>query len=266
MSAYKAVAVLGLAGLTGLVGLTGLAGLTGLLAAGWCRAESRGPQPRGSQPRRPQQRLASQAQAQAQTKAQTHAQTKDRVVPGNIGNQAPDRIEADRTEVDRIEADRAEADRTEADAARAMQQMRRRGHRESPHMRMTPVWEAAPKDLERADRIVATLGKEIEPYKDYRVALADGYRILQPNRPQPEYHFNNYWNGYLETFTFDPEWPTSLLYKKTRDGYELIGAMYTAPKSATLDQLNERVPLGVTRWHAHTNVCMPRSRQNAQAD
>ncbi len=70
-------------------------------------------------------------------------------------------------------------------------------------MRLTPVWEAAPQDLERADRIVATLGKAIEPYKDYRVALADGYRILQPNRPQPEYHFNNYWNGYLETFTFD---------------------------------------------------------------
>ncbi len=42
--------------------------------------------------------------------------------------------------------------------------------------------------------------------------------------------------------------------------------MYTAPKSATLDQLNERVPLSVTRWHAHTNVCMPKSRQNAQVD
>ena len=96
--------------------------------------------------------------------------------------------------------------------------------------------------------------------------MAEGYRIFAPNVPQPLYHFTNYWNGFLEGFTFDPARPTSLLYKKTKDGYELVGAMYTAPRTATLDELNERVPLGIARWHQHTNLCIPKGRQAAQAD
>ena len=32
---------------------------------------------------------------------------------------------------------------------------------------------------------------------------------------------------------------------KTATGYELVGAMYTMPKLATEDQLNERVPLSI---------------------
>ena len=46
----------------------------------------------------------------------------------------------------------------------------------------------------------------------------------------------------MEAFTFDPARPTSLLYKKTATGYELVGALYTMPKRATEDQLNERGP------------------------
>ena len=33
--------------------------------------------------------------------------------------------------------------------------------------------------------------------------------------------------------------------------------MYTAPKSFSNDQLNERVPLSVARWHEHVNICLP---------
>jgi hypothetical protein len=80
------------------------------------------------------------------------------------------------------------------------------------------------------------------------------------------YHFTNYWNGFLEAITFDPARPTSLLYVKTKDGYELIGAMYTAPKTDTLEQLNERVPLSVASWHAHTNLCLPKAAAMANAD
>lgn len=154
-------------------------------------------------------------------------------------------------------------DRNESDAMRAMQHGQ---HMDSAHMRMTPSQKASPQDMERAGQIAGTLRQAIEKYKDYRVALADGYRIFLPNLPQPMYHFTNYWNGFLEAFTFDPTRPTSLLYAKTKTGYELIGAMYTAPKTATLEQLNERVPLGVARWHAHTNLCMPKQGQNAHAD
>lgn len=127
------------------------------------------------------------------------------------------------------------------------------------HMRMTQLRAANVQDRERADQLLAVLREVIEPYKDYRVALADGYRIFLPQMPQHEYHFNNYWNGFVESFTFDPARPTSLLYKKTHDGgWELTGAMYTAPKTATLKQLDERVPLSVARWHEHLNLCMPR--------
>src|SRR5881628_218742 len=72
-------------------------------------------------------------------------------------------------------------------------------------------------------------------------ALNDCYKIFLPNLPQPEYHFTNYWNGFLEGFSFDPGRPTSLLYRKTATGYELVGAMYTMPKRVAEDQLDARV-------------------------
>jgi hypothetical protein len=147
-----------------------------------------------------------------------------------------------------------------------MQSMTHHHHMDSAHMSMTPVRPATDEDQRRADEISATLGKAIERYRDYRVALADGFHIFAPNLPQAQYHFTNYWNGYLEGFTFDPARPTSLLYRKTKDGYELIGAMYTAPKSASLEELNERIPLGVARWHQHTNLCMPKRGAGEHAD
>ena len=106
----------------------------------------------------------------------------------------------------------------------------------------------------------------IEKYRDYHVALNEGYKIFMPNVPQQEYHFTNYANGFLEAFTFDPSRPTSLLYRKTATGYELVGAMYTMPKRATEEQLNERVPLSVATWHLHTNLCMPPKGNRRHAD
>ncbi|MGH9774435.1 MAG: hypothetical protein ACRD50_05745 [Candidatus Acidiferrales bacterium] len=126
-----------------------------------------------------------------------------------------------------------------------------------PHMKMTDLRPANPVDQERAGKMVETLRASIDKYKDYRVALADGFQIFLPKLPQPHYHFTNYRYAYEAQFTFNPEHPTSLLYKKTADGYELEGAMYTAPRRFTEDQLNERVPLSVARWHEHVNFCTP---------
>ena len=127
----------------------------------------------------------------------------------------------------------------------------------SLHMHMTAMRPPTPADTARASEIVTQLRSGIEKFKDYHVALNDGYKIFLPNVPQPEYHFTKYANGFLEAFTFDPARPTSLLYKKTSDGYELVGAMYTMPKRASEEQLNARVPLSVAMWHLHTNLCMP---------
>ncbi len=134
------------------------------------------------------------------------------------------------------------------------------------HLHMTAMRPQTPEDTQRANEIVAQLRTGIEKYKDYHVALSEGYKIFLPNLPQPEYHFTNYWNGFLEAFTFDPARPTSLLYRKTSTGYELVGAMYTMPKRATEDQLNARVPLSVAMWHLHTNLCMPQKGQFRNAD
>ena len=134
------------------------------------------------------------------------------------------------------------------------------------HMYMTAPRPQTQGDVLRANEIVAQLRSGIEKYKDYHVALDDGFKIFMPDIPQPEYHFTSYKNGFLGALNFDPSRPTSLLYKKTSGGYELVGAMYTMPKRATEEQLNARVPLSIASWHLHTNLCLPPREQIRSAD
>ncbi len=123
------------------------------------------------------------------------------------------------------------------------------------HMFMTDLRPASAADQKRAAEVLAELRPAIEKYKDYRVALADGFKIFLPNVPQKQYHFTNYAYAMEAAFEFNPAHPTSLLYRKTNDGYELVGAMYTARRNATEQDLNARVPLSVARWHKHVNFC-----------
>jgi hypothetical protein len=143
----------------------------------------------------------------------------------------------------------------EAGAVRDMACGRHEVH--SLHMHMTAPRPEAPGDVQRANEIVTQLRSGIEKYRDYHVALDEGFKIFMPEIPQPEYHFTSYKNGFLGAFNFDPSRPTSLLYKKISGGYELVGAMYIMPKRATEDQLNARVPLSIASWHLHTNLCLP---------
>src|SRR5579862_7421911 len=156
---------------------------------------------------------------------------------------------------------------TENGAMDAMSHMHH--HQMGPHMYMTKLrTPATPAEWAKADEIVKELREAIEQdqYKNYQVALSDGFRIFMPNLPQAEYHFTNYYNGFLESFSFDPSRPTSLLYKKNKAGYDLIGAMYTMPKRVTEDQLNERIPLSIAQWHLHTKLCAPPKGERATAD
>jgi hypothetical protein len=139
-------------------------------------------------------------------------------------------------------------------------------HGSTPHMTMTAMREQTPADLQKANEIVAELKNGIEKYRDYHIALNDGFKIFMSNVPQPEYHFTNYGNGFLAAMKFDPSRPTSLLYKKIGNGYELVGAMYTMPKRATPDQLDQRVPLSIAMWHLHTNLCLPARAELKTAD
>jgi hypothetical protein len=124
-----------------------------------------------------------------------------------------------------------------------------------PHMRWTALQPPNAGDAQRAEQIVHALQQALAKYKDYRVAMDDGYVPLHPERKQPHYHFANKQHRLMARLHFDPAEPTALLYKKTENGYELEGAMYTAPKGTSETQLNERVPLSVAQWHAHINLC-----------
>ena len=188
-------------------------------------------------------------------------------VPTQDAQQSPSSQAQESQGMDHSKMAGMDMDDAKASEAHAVHDMTS-GHMDahSLHMHMTAMRPQTPADTARASEIVTQLRSGIEKYKDYRVALNDGYKIFLPKVPQPEYHFTKYENGFLEAFTFEPARPTSLLYKKTSDGYELVGAMYTMPKRASEEQLNARVPLSVAMWHLHTNLCMPPRDQRGTAD
>ncbi|HET7566068.1 MAG TPA: hypothetical protein VFJ96_13790 [Gemmatimonadaceae bacterium] len=152
-----------------------------------------------------------------------------------------------------------------ADPAASSATMSMSGHlMETAHMRMTPRRPENAADDARADSIAAELRSAIAKYTDVQVALRDGYRPFLPNVPQHIYHFTNAHHAIAAQFRFDPAAPTSLLYEKHGDSYTLVGAMYTAPRTASLDALNARVPLSVGQWHEHVNLCVPRRGDRAR--
>jgi hypothetical protein len=151
------------------------------------------------------------------------------------------------------------------DMGDATESMSHRHHHEmGPHMLMSTLRPAQPGDQEKAQAIVDQVRPALERYKDYKAALADGYKIFLPNVPQSMYHFTNWANAAGEAFRFDAARPTSLLYEKHGDDYRLIGAMYTAPLRFTEEQLNQRVPLSVAQWHQHVNLCRPPKGQERE--
>lgn len=134
------------------------------------------------------------------------------------------------------------------------------------HMQMTPMRPATHEDTVRALTVVTELRHAIEKYKDVSVAEGDGFKMFLPNvKNQRVFHFTNYRNAFKERFRFNPEEPTSLLYKRDAEGrMVLVGAMYTMPKGASLEQLDARLPLSIAQWHKHVNWCLPKRGDNAR--
>jgi hypothetical protein len=128
-----------------------------------------------------------------------------------------------------------------------------------PHMTMTSMRAATPADTERAQQIIETMRTQLARYQDYKLAEADGYLPYMETVPQDVFHFSSKQQTQAEDLgDVDLNHPGSLLYeKKTFGGYKLVGAMYSAPPNYTPDQLDKIIPLGLTRWHAHTNICLP---------
>ena len=127
------------------------------------------------------------------------------------------------------------------------------------HMRMTDSRAATPEDTHRGEAIVKTMREKLAKYQDYRVALADGYLPYMETVPQDVYHFSSRAASAAEyAGNFDLEHPGSLLYEKqTLGGYKMVGAMYSAPPTDDPAQLDKLIPLSLSHWHAHTNICLP---------
>jgi hypothetical protein len=128
------------------------------------------------------------------------------------------------------------------------------------HMELTPMRSPSHADSARAAAVAAELKQAIAKYQDTAAAVADGYKMFLPNvKTQHVFHFTNYRRALGEAFRFDAGKPTSILYERGPNGaLRLVGAMYTMPKNAKLDRLNDRVPLSIARWHKHVNWCVPK--------
>jgi Ni/Co efflux regulator RcnB len=128
-----------------------------------------------------------------------------------------------------------------------------------PHLTVTPRWAEQPGDRERADSLVTVARRALERFRDVSAAEAAGYHRFAPGARRPRvYHYVNRAAGLMARFRFDPARPTALLYRPDGSGgLELLGAMYTMPDGASLEQLNRRIPLSVGQWHQHTNICVP---------
>jgi hypothetical protein len=129
----------------------------------------------------------------------------------------------------------------------------------SDHMTMTESRPMTPADTQRGEQIIATMRAKLAKYQDYKAAIADGYVPYMESVPQDVYHFSNRQATAAEYMgDFDLARPGSLLYeKKTFGGYKFVGAMYDAPAGDTPEQLDALIPLSLSHWHAHTNICLP---------
>jgi hypothetical protein len=134
------------------------------------------------------------------------------------------------------------------------------------HMELSPLRVPTHADSVRASQVAADLKRAIAKYADTAAAVADGYRMFLPNvKTQHVFHFTNNRRAFGEAFRFDPTKPTSILYTRGADGkLHLTGAMYTMPRTAKLDRLNDRVPLSIGRWHKHVNWCLPKKGDAAR--
>jgi hypothetical protein len=134
------------------------------------------------------------------------------------------------------------------------------------HMQMSLKATAQHGDAERATQIVAAARHVIARYADVNSALQDGYKPFFPSgKIGEEVHYTNYRYAQLERQKVDYDRPGSILYKRTANGMQAVGVMYTAQQDATAQQLDAVAPLSVATWHRHVDFCgWPRSASITQ--
>ncbi len=124
------------------------------------------------------------------------------------------------------------------------------------HMQMSLKGKPQAGDKQCAERIVAAARSVVAHYSDVNTALRDGYKPFHPTgKMGEEVHYTNYRYNRLEQRHTDYDHPGSILYKRTPEGMQAVGVMYTAPQDSTPEQLNAVAPLSIATWHRHVDFC-----------
>jgi hypothetical protein len=124
------------------------------------------------------------------------------------------------------------------------------------HMQMSLKGKPQSGDEQRARRIVAAAGSVVAHYSDVNTALRDGYKPFHPTgKLGEEVHYTSYRYNRLEQRQVNYDHPGSILYKRTPEGMQAVGVMYTAPQDSTPEHLNTVAPLSIATWHRHVDFC-----------
>jgi hypothetical protein len=125
-----------------------------------------------------------------------------------------------------------------------------------PHLQISVRTAAQPGDAAQADAVLDAARAVMAQYRDVRTAERDGYKpFAATGAIGEEVHYSNLWRAGAEKNTFDPRRPGSLLYRRTAQGMQIVGLMYTAKPDATPQELGQRVPLSIGIWHRHVHFC-----------
>ncbi len=124
------------------------------------------------------------------------------------------------------------------------------------HMQMSLKGKPQAGDQQCAQRIVAAARSVVAHYSDVNTALRDGYKPFHPTgKMGEEVHYTNYRYARLEQRHVNYDHPGSILYKRTPEGMQAVGVMYTAPQDSMPEQLNAVAPLSIATWHRHVDFC-----------
>ncbi len=136
------------------------------------------------------------------------------------------------------------------------------------HMTFSAGRAATGADSTRALAVVDQLRRAIARYPTLDDAEAAGYqsrRDAESVRTGKLLHVGRRGTRRGGQEGFDAGAPQALLYRRQADGQMVLaGAMFVAPLSATEEDLDAMIPLGVARWHRHVNVCVSTDRRSAR--
>jgi len=109
------------------------------------------------------------------------------------------------------------------------------------------------------------LREAMEQYKDYqRPALS---KVSHFHADLRQRRITSQYEKLSGSVPFDPARPTSLIYKKTKIGYDLDRCdVHHAQASERRIKLNERVPLSVAQWHCTSNYADPPKKLAGHAE